>query len=148
MKKSNLNQFSESIIQFYEKLFSWEHAVAKNSGLSPQQNHTIDIVGSSGPIRMKPLAKKLSVTTGTLTVMVDRLKKSEIVYREKDPKDGRGFNIKLTQKGNHIHKEHHAYHIKLAKDIVSSLTPEEARAFSNTLTKINESIREKKGYDK
>ncbi len=140
MKKSDLDQFSESIIQFYEKLFSWEHTVAKTSGLSPQQNHTIKIVGSAGPIRMKPLAKKLSVTTGTLTVMVDRLEKSGFVCREKDPEDGRGFNIKLTKKGNHVHKEHHAHHVKLAQNIVSNLPHDEACAFSNTLAKINENI--------
>ncbi len=140
MKKSNLNQFSESIIQFYEKLFSWEHAVAKNTKLSVQQNHTIDIVGGSGPIRMKPLANKLSITTGTLTVMIDRLEKSGYVKRQKDPDDGRGFNIILTEKGRIIHEEHHAYHHKLAEDILGLLGPEEAKAFSTMLTKINEGL--------
>ncbi|MCF6249572.1 MAG: MarR family transcriptional regulator [Desulfobacula sp.] len=140
MKRSDLDQFSESIIRFYEKLFSREHAVAKDTGLSPQQNHTIDIVGSTGSIRMKSLAKKLSVTTGTLTVMIDRLEKSGFVYREKDPRDGRGFNINLTQKGDAVHKEHHACHIKLAEDILSGLEPDEAANFADILIKINESI--------
>lgn len=133
-------RFSESIIQFYEKLSSWEHAVAKNTGLSPQQNHTIEIVGSSGPIRMKPLAQKLSITTGTLTVMIDRLEKTGYVRRRKDPEDGRGFNIVLTDKGRLIHEEHHAYHLKLAEDILSHIDEKKAQIFSDLLTQINESI--------
>lgn len=140
MKKEDLEIFSEAIIQFYEKLFSWENGVAKNKGLSPQQNHTIDIVGHAGSIRMKPLAEKLSITTGTLTVMIDRLEKSGFVKRQKDPDDGRAFNIVLTRKGKQVHKEHHAYHLKLAQDIAAGLTPEQAAEFSTTLVKINESI--------
>lgn len=137
MNHKTLANFSEAIIEFYEKLFSWEQATAKNSGLSPQQNHTIDIIGSIGPIRMKPLAGKLSITTGTLTVMVDRLEKSGYVRRQKDPEDGRGFIIVLTPKGEMAYKEHHTFHLKLAEDIGSHLSAEEADRFLSTLKKIN-----------
>ncbi|MBT7888641.1 MAG: MarR family transcriptional regulator, partial [Deltaproteobacteria bacterium] len=59
MQAEELRKLSEALIQFYEKLSAWEIAVARNSGLSTQQNHTIAIVGSAGRIRMKPLAEKL-----------------------------------------------------------------------------------------
>jgi DNA-binding MarR family transcriptional regulator len=140
MNTTELADFSRAIIRFYEKLSSWEHAVAKNTGLSPQQNHTIDIVGSTGPIRMKPLAEHLSITTGTLTVMINRLENSGYVRRTKDPADGRGFNIVLTKKGQRIHKEHHAYHIKLTEDILSHLDADQAERFIDILTRVNESI--------
>lgn len=140
MNKQQLKELSEAIIQFYEKLSSWEHDVARNKGLSPQQHHTIDIVGHAGSIRMKPLAQKLSITTGTLTVMIDRLEKSGYVHRQKDPRDGRAFNIGLTPKGNKIHQEHHTFHLELARDLISSLNPEQAEFFSQTLVKINECI--------
>jgi len=35
MEKKEHTRLSEAIIQFYEKLFSWETAVAKTSGLTP-----------------------------------------------------------------------------------------------------------------
>jgi DNA-binding MarR family transcriptional regulator len=140
MNETKHTHLSEAIIQFYEKLFSWETAVAKNSGLTPQQNHTIEIVGNDGPIRMKPLAEKLSVTMGTLTVMIDRLEKTGYVQRQKDPEDGRGFIIILTDKGQAIHQEHHAYHLKLVEDIIHLLNPEEASTLLQTLIKINGSI--------
>ena len=140
MEEKEIVQLSETIIQFYERLFSWEHAVSKNTGLSPQQNHTIEIVGSYGPLRMKPLAEKLSVTMGTLTIMVDRLEKRGYIIRQKDSEDGRGFNIILTDKGEVVHKEHNAYHFKLAQDIISPLHPKEASGFLETLKKINRTI--------
>jgi DNA-binding MarR family transcriptional regulator len=140
MKADSIIELSEKIVQFYEKLFSWEHGVARNTGLSPQQNHTIEIVGNEGPIRMKPLAEKLSVTTGTLTVMIDRLEKGGYVCREKDPEDGRGFNIQLTEKGKRIHTEHHEYHLNLAEEIISLLETEEATYLLRILKKINRSL--------
>ncbi len=137
MCPEDLHRLSDAIIQFYEKLFSWESAIAKSSGLSPQQNHTIEIVGNEGPIRMKPLSDKLGVTTGTLTVMIDRLEKAGYVERQNDPMDGRAYNVVLTNRGKEIHKEHHAYHHKLAEDISSDLDPSEVKGFIVTLEKVN-----------
>jgi len=137
MSSDYLKLLSQEIIQFYEKLHSWEHAVAKSTGLSPQQNHTIEIIGNEGSIRMKPLSKKLGVTTGTLTVMIDRLEKAGFVSRKKDTNDGRAFNVVLTDQGNAIHLEHHAYHLKLAEDIKEHLPNEESDIFLKLISKIN-----------
>ncbi len=137
MCPEDLQNLSRVVIEFYEKMFSWEGAIAKNSGLSPQQNHTIEIVGDEGPIRMKPLADKLGVTTGTLTVMIDRLQKSGYVERRTDPEDRRAFNVELTDKGDHVHAEHHDYHLKLAEDISGCITEEEVAQFVALLDKIN-----------
>lgn len=137
MCPEELSQLSKSVIQFYEKLFSWETAIAKNSGLSPQQNHTIEIVGAEGPIRMKPLAEKLGVTTGTLTVMIDRLQKAGYVDRSNDPNDRRAYNVTLTRSGRKTYEEHHAYHLKLAEDISGCLDKSELVQFVSILEKIN-----------
>lgn len=137
MCPEDLGKLSKAVIQFYEKLFSWEHAVAKNTGLSPQQNHTIEIVGTEGSIRMKPLAEKLGITTGTLTVMIDRLEKAGFLERMRDPSDRRAFNVVLTEKGREIYQEHHTYHLKLAEDIVGCLDEKETERFARILEKIN-----------
>ncbi|MFH2129681.1 MAG: MarR family transcriptional regulator [bacterium] len=133
----NFRKLSESLIQFYEKLSAWEVAVARNSGLSTQQNHTIEIIGGAGRIRMKPLAEKLGVTTGTLTVMIDRLQKAGYVQRQPDPTDGRAFNVVLTEKGDAAYQEHHAFHENLTRDIVGCLDSTEQERFTDMLKKIN-----------
>ena len=140
MLSKDLGRLSNALIQFYEKLFSWENAVAKNSGLSPQQNHTIEIVGDEGPIRMKPLSEKLGVTTGTLTVMIDRLEKAGYVERKNDLQDRRVYYVGLTEKGLKVHNEHHAYHHKLAEDISGGLEQEQVSEFIAILEKVNEKL--------
>lgn len=140
MENKTVSRLSEQIVEFYEKLFSWEHAIAKNTGLSPQQNHTIEIVGSEGPIRMKSLAEKLGITMGTLSVMINRLEDAGYVLRQKDREDGRGFHILLTDRGSEVHKEHHAYHLRLAEDILSHLDEKDAAGLINSLSTINRMI--------
>ncbi len=140
MHTESFKNLLDAIVQFYEKLSAWEISVARNSGLSPQQNHAIEIIGSTGQIRMKPLAEKLGVTTGTLTVMVDRLQKSEYVQRQPDPTDGRAFNVTLTEKGEEAYQLHHLLHENLTLDIVGCLDSEEQERFTGMLKRINTAV--------
>ncbi|MGV1100217.1 MarR family winged helix-turn-helix transcriptional regulator [Thiovibrio sp. JS02] len=127
---------SSRIIEFYEKISSWEHDVVKGSGLSPAQMHTIEIVGHSGRLRMKELAKKMGVTTGTLTVMVDRLEQQALLKRVPHEQDRRSFLITLTEKGQRFFGEHHQYHLQLTEEIAASLSDPEQEQFSAILEKI------------
>ncbi len=67
MKTEDLSQL---IIELYDKISSWEHEVVKKSGLSPAQMHAVEIIGHHQKLRMKELAAKMGITTGTLTVMI------------------------------------------------------------------------------
>jgi len=140
MHTKSFQHLLDAIVQFYEKLSAWEISVARNSALSPQQNHTIEIIGSAGQIRMKPLAEKLGVTTGTLTVMIDRLQKSGYVKRQPDPTDGRAFNATLTANGEEAFRRHHLLHESLTLDIIGCLDTEEQRKFTEMLKKINSTV--------
>jgi len=86
---TGITKLSSQLVEFYEKMSSWEHDVVKNSGLSPAQMHTIEIVGHAVSLRMKELAGKMGVTTGTLTVMVDRLEEQGLLHRIPHEKDRR-----------------------------------------------------------
>ncbi|MBU0437733.1 MarR family transcriptional regulator [Staphylococcus succinus] len=50
---------------------------------------TIDILKETGPITAGELAKRVGLTTGSVTSLVDRLEKKGYVTREKHPKDRR-----------------------------------------------------------
>lgn len=129
-------KLSHQLIELYERLSSWEQDVVKNSGLSTPQMHTIEIVGHSGSLRMKELAKKMGVTTGTLTVMVDRLEQQGLLKRTPHETDRRSYLIALTEKGQKLFAEHHQYHLHLTEEITATLSTEEQTQFSAVLEKI------------
>ena len=135
---SKTAKFSHQLVELYEKLSSWEQGVVKNSGLSIPQMHTIEIVGheDGSPLRMKELAKKMGVTTGTLTVMIDRLEQQGLLKRTPHETDRRSYLIALTEKGQVLFAEHHQYHLQLIEEITATLSPGEQTLFGAVLEKI------------
>jgi len=132
----NVKELARNIVEFYEKLSNWEHEVVRGSDLTPGQMHAIEIVGHEKSLRMKELAEKLGVTTGTLTVTVDRLERKGLIERKPHESDRRSFRVVLTEEGEKHFARHHDFHLKLTEEIVSSLTPQEMEAFELILGKV------------
>lgn len=136
----DLKHLSKIIVEFYERLSSWEDSVVRDSGLTTAQAHTIEIVGHAGPIKMKDLAQKIGVTTGTLTVAVDRLEEKQLLVRQSCKTDRRAFLIELTESGRAYFKQHHNFHIQMTQEIVADLTDEEQQIFGIILEKMLKKI--------
>lgn len=128
--------FSDNIVEFYERLSSWEQAVVKDSGLTLQQMHTLEVIGNHRTLRMKELAQKLGVVMGTLTIMINRLSKLELVERKISEEDRRSYHIHLTPTGEQLYQEHHQHHHLLAEEIGAILSKDEQLAFNHSLEKI------------
>ncbi|MFC1669293.1 MarR family winged helix-turn-helix transcriptional regulator [Spirochaetota bacterium] len=128
-----MKSLSEKIIEFYEKLSSWEHSIVEGSGLSLPQVHTIEILGMYKNLRMKELALKMGVTTGTLTVTIDKLEKINLVKRVPNPNDRRSYVIELTKKGKEYHVQHSNYHLELTKECTRDFSKKDVEIFSKLL---------------
>lgn len=131
----DVEELSKTIIEFYEKLSTWEEGVVRDSGLTTAQNHTIEIVGHEGAIKMRRLADKLGVTTGTLTVSIDRLEKKELLRRVPHQSDRRSYLIELTDKGREVFEMHHNHHLSLTREMMTGFTEQEQANFHNALKK-------------
>lgn len=131
-----IKKLSELIVEFYERLSSWEESVVKDSGLTTAQMHTIEIVGHAESIKMKDLAEKTGVTTGTLTVSVDKLEKKGLLQRKPHERDRRSYMIVLTKEGEKYFREHNLFHIKMTEDLVSGLSEKEQDNFTQIMKKI------------
>ncbi|HKJ65757.1 MAG TPA: MarR family transcriptional regulator [Desulfopila sp.] len=132
----NIETLSRQLIELYDKISSWEHSVVKDSGLSPAQMHTIEVIGHQKNLRMKELAGKLGVTTGTLTIGIDRLEKLGFVVRKPHDTDRRSYFVVLTEEGERMFEEHHRFHEDFTREISAELSPSEAQTLSTLLTKI------------
>ncbi len=131
-----MENFSENLVLFYEKLSSWEIEIVRDSGITLPQMHVIEVLGINGPMRMKDLADKLGVVMGTLTVMIKRLLQMELVLRNKNLQDQRSFQISLTKKGINHFNIHHNHHLILAEEICQDLTINEQETFNKIISKI------------
>ncbi|WP_298439028.1 MarR family transcriptional regulator [uncultured Ferrimonas sp.] len=133
----DLHQLNHAIIEFYEKLSSWEHSVVKEIGVSLSQVHTIELLGIHGAMRMKELAEKMAITTGTLTVQVDKMVAAELVRRRPHESDRRSILVELTPKGEVMYQQHDALHHQLTVDLCANLDGDEQRLLLRCLSKMN-----------
>lgn len=133
---SDLDRLSDLVIEFYEKLSSWEQAVVRDSPITLPQMHTLEILGQHAPLRMKELAARMGITTGTLTVNVDRLEKLGFARRLPHDTDRRSILVDLTPAGRDLYEEHHGHHLSLTREIQAALSPEEVQLFEAVLGKL------------
>jgi len=131
-----LDKLTEYIIEFYDKLSSWEHSVVRESNLSPAQVHTIEVIGHNRDLNMKELASRLGITTGTLTVAVDRLEKLGLVAREPHQNDRRSFLVVLTSQGKEVYEKHHQFHYEFTRQILEDLDQQEIDSLVTILPRI------------
>jgi DNA-binding MarR family transcriptional regulator len=129
-------EFTRLLIEFYERFSSWEQAVVRETGVTLQQMHTLEILGSCGELRMKELAEKMGVTTGSLTVLVDRLERAELVERRPNANDRRSIQVGLTPAGGKLYAEHHKLHGQLSQDLAGALSCEELDRFLEALRRL------------
>ena len=132
----SVSDLSQKFMEFYDKLSSWEHSVVKDSGLSPAQMHTIEVIGHHKNLMMRELADRLGITTGTLTVAVDRLEKLSMVKRMPHEHDRRSWLIVLTEKGKQMYEQHNKYHEEFTQEISHDLTDKEIETLYQLMDRV------------
>ena len=79
------------------------------------------------PYTLSPsdLMTSTMVTSGTMTHRINLLEKAGLIERVKNPEDGRGFLISLSQRGLDLIDEAVAAHVETQAQLVSGLTEEQ-----------------------
>lgn len=98
--------------------------------------HIIEAVGVDEPRKMSDVAKRLSVTQGTLTINVTQLEKKDYVIRERSEADKRVVYVTLTEKGKKAFYHHRDFHKNMIKSVVVGLDDDEKRLLYKCLVKL------------
>lgn len=77
----------------------------KDTGLTVPQIHIIRILHNNERLKISEISKKMSLVNSTVSGIVDRLEKQELVKRVRSEKDKRIVFIELTNKANELVKE-------------------------------------------
>jgi len=123
-----------ALLEFHNGFASREQSVIRAGELTLSEIHAIEVLGCDGQMNMKQLARKLGVTTGTVTVTMDRLERKGSGQREARQGDRRAQLISLTNQGTQAYQEHHQYHQALTAQILGVLTEVAEAEQRRTLT--------------
>ena len=114
-------------------------AVFTAYGLSPADFQVIVTLRRAGePFRMPQarLMDALELTSGTVSVRLDRLEKNEIVVREPDPDNSRSTQVRLTAKGIALFDAAAPEHLANEERLLSALSVSERQQLADLLRRL------------
>ncbi len=111
-------------------------------GLTQPQFGTIECLGHLGSMTIGELSRKMLVSGGNMTCVVDNLEKEGLVRRRHSEQDRRSVMVELTEKGEQLFKDIFPQHAACVTDLVSSLSEKEQNTLSQLLKKLGSSITE------
>ena len=92
-------------------------------------------------LRLSELSKRMMVSNGNLTGLVERLVQEGLVLRETDPDDRRAFNVRLSEAGFAKFAEFAAENERFFKALFRSVDPAVMRTLMDNLRQLKESVR-------
>ena len=136
---------NELLVHIFDEIMVTEEKalqVSRFADLSVSEMHTLEGIGLYESRTMTETAEILSVTTGTLTVAIDRLVRKGYVDRHRDTEDRRIVRIKLTKKGKLAYRLHLKFHTLLVDRIIHPLDEAEKNLLLRALTNISRFVEE------
>ena len=114
----------------------------KNFGITAAQYAVIECLGHLGPMMMGELCKKMLVSGGNMTVVVDNLEKDGLVERVPGEDDRRSILVRFTSKGKKVFDDSFARHAGYLTKMASVLTEQEQLDLGRLLKKLGVTLRE------
>ena len=90
---------------------------------------------SGEPYELSPteLRRHLVITSGGLTLQLERLERAGLVQRRPNPDDGRGVLVRLTPEGRMLADDAMGRHAALEQELIAGLTSEEQDTLAGLL---------------
>jgi DNA-binding MarR family transcriptional regulator len=95
------------------------------------------------PLTMTGLSKRLMVSNGNVTGVVDRLAREGLVERQPSPEDRRVHLIRLTPAGRELFYRIAECHERWIHELFSGVSREKIRQLANLLAELHETLKTK-----
>ena len=137
-------KYSRDLNQMLVNLFNHVMAVESQSVITEEfkditnnDMHIIEAVGMEEPRNMSDIAKRLSVTVGTLTTNMNGLEKKCYIVRTRSKEDKRVVHVTLTERGKKAFYHHRDFHRKMIHAALAGLNEDEKSVLYSCLLKLD-----------
>ena len=130
MEKKTNRMLNELLVNLFNNVMEAEAKAViteEFKDISNNDMHIIDAIGIEEPRRMSVIAKKLTVTMGTLTTNMNNLEDKGYIMRERSKKDKRVVLVSLTDKGRRAFFHHRDFHKHMIRAILKDLNEDEIK---------------------
>jgi len=120
----------------------------KRFGITPPQFEVLVLLWMENGLLLSELGRKLSRDGPTITGVVDRMEKKQLVKRVRDDKDRRAIKIVLTARGIRLKDKLMSLRNEIIDKTIGNFTPNETEQLEYLLTKIWNNLQDTQKGDK
>ncbi|MFJ5761115.1 MarR family winged helix-turn-helix transcriptional regulator [Neobacillus sp. NPDC093182] len=96
----------------------------------------LELLYSKGPHAVQKISEILSIPSGSITYVVDKLEKKGLVERQPNPNDRRASNVVLTEEGRTLFDEIFPKHVATISQNLSFISNDEKEQLIDLLKRI------------
>ncbi|EST90806.1 MarR family transcriptional regulator [Vagococcus lutrae] len=141
---ANLEKVNKYLVTVFNDILTIEESELQKSqfdDLSIKEMHTIEAIGLHNERTSSEVAKRLSITVGTLTVAINNLEKKGYVERVRSEKDRRIVRLKLTNRGRLFYRVHQHFHKKMVEAALKDMDESEQQALIKGLANLHQFLK-------
>ncbi|MEM6836226.1 MAG: MarR family transcriptional regulator [Cyanobacteria bacterium P01_C01_bin.120] len=128
------------LVRTYQAFAAYSEAHIRQFDLTSSQFDVVATLGNTDGLSMSDIGQKTLITKGTLTGVVDRLIKKDLVMRENLPGDRRSVIVSLTSKGQQVFEQVFPVHIAYLKTQFENLDPSELELLRILLSRLRQNF--------
>jgi len=138
---SSANECIVGIVRAGEAFVALANQSLNGYQLSPAARQALAILDGAGePLSPTEIARRLIVTTASITSLLDTLQRRGLVERRPDPADRRRLLITITPAAQELVRRFVPEIVALQASVMRDIPEEDRRQFAAVLTRIREAI--------
>ena len=151
-RTGDLDTIVEAFIYLYTESRRITKGLAEQHGLTGPQFVVMKMLEPVGRLSLSQLSDKIQARNSTVTGIIDRMERENLVVRRRSEEDRRVVHIELTAKGKRLAGQVTIEPMQIFKTVLGELTARDAADLKRILTKlarrVTELVEEKPEHDR
>ncbi len=140
--KKTVDAIVETIIYLYTESRRLTKERARAFGLTGPQLTVVKILGQLGDLSLSSLSERIKAQNSTVTGIIDRMEREDLVRRERSDADRRIVLIRLTDKGQALAQEIHVEPMEIFRRALQSLPKKDVEELFRVLDLVQQRVRD------
>jgi len=140
--KTTIDSIVETIVYLYTESRRLTKTLARSFGLTGPQLTVIKILDQIGDLSLSSLSDRIRAKNSTVTGIIDRMEREQLVVRERSREDRRMVLIRLTDKGRELASQIEVEPMEIFRQALSSLPRNDIEALFDILDRVQHHVRE------
>src|SRR4051812_39751204 len=139
--KSDVDRVLEAIIYLYTESRRLTKELARRADLTGPQLTVVKMLEQIGDLSLSELSERIRAQNSTVTGIIDRMERENLVTRERSKEDRRVVYIRLTTKGRELSRGIPVEPMEIFRRSLETLSGQEVRDLMRILGKVAKNVR-------